>query len=163
MLGELDGYLRDAGYPAQLIDASNEVPLATLVVPFNTDEQGRDRWLNVNVLPFEADNHNAPESLGLIQFYAPLQFHLAPDRQGDLARLIVAIGPEVPVGSFGIRESGEIYYRYMLVQRQHGLFDKEVVQELVNLIEFQLDTFSGALESVCNSEASVEDALASLK
>jgi hypothetical protein len=159
-LGSFVAPLREAGYDTELLEPSDQLDLPTLVVGLPVDEQGRGRWLSVNVVPFELG-----ETVGLsvAQVYAPLPFTLADKQRDEFAKFALAASQMVPVGSMGARDDGELYFRYMASALDTTAMEPTLLASIAMLFQFQLDVFGSAMESVATGNATAAEALAALE
>ncbi len=159
-LGSFIAPLEDAGYDVQLLEASDELDLPTLVVGLPGDEEGRGRWLSVNIVPFELG-----ESVGLsvAQVYAPMPFTLPDEHRGEFALFALAASQMLPIGSFGARDDGELYFRYMASSPDTAAMEPGLLASLAMLFQFQMDVFGAAMENVATGKQTASAALAALE
>ena len=156
-LGSLIAPLQAAGYPAELIEAGEELDLPTLVVRLDDDGSGRQRLLTINVMPLDLGGE---VGVSLAQVYAPLPFRLAEEHRDEFGRFALTANGLMPTASIGARGDGEIYLRHMVATPAGHVPDGAMVAGLVSLIEYQSDVFGDAMETVATGEASAEQALA---
>ena len=159
-LGSFIGPLKDMGFACELLEASAELEMPTLVVGLETDEQGRDRWLSVNVVPLElADS----VGLSVAQVYAPLPFALEEERRPEFGLFALTANQMLPLGSMGARDDGEIYFRYMAAGPDTTSLDPGLLARVAVVFQFQMDVFGEAMEQVVTGESSAADAIAALE
>lgn len=158
-LGSFIAAIEEIGYDTRLVPASEELDMPTLVVGLPVDEQGRGRWLTVNLVPLELG-----EEIGLTiaQVYAPLPFQVEQAHFDEFARFAVVANQMMPIGSMGAREDGELYMRYMATAPDTAAPDPSLVSRLATLFQFQLDVFSPAMEAVATGSSSAAGALAAI-
>jgi len=159
-LGSFMGPLREMGFACELLEASPELELPTLVVVLETDDQGRDRWLSVNVVPLEL-----AESVGLsvAQVYAPLPYALEEERRAEFGRFALTANQMLPLGSLGAREDGEIYFRYMAAGPDTTPLDAGLLARVAVVFQFQMDVFGEAMEKVVSGKSTAAAAIAELE
>jgi hypothetical protein len=159
-LGSFIAPLEGAGYDTELLQVSEQLEMPTLVVGLPSDEQGRGRWLSVNLVPFDLG-----ETVGLsvAQVYAPMPFGLPAEHRDEFARFALAASQMLPVGSMGARDDGEVYFRYMASTPDTATMEPTLLASIAMLFQFQLDVFGAAMESVATGKATAADALAALE
>src|SRR4051812_795199 len=84
----------DAGYPAQLFEADDELPLSTLIVDLGQDEADRSRFMTVSIMPFGDDRF---PSTTFTQFYVKLPFVFDSSQLGDLGHAIALVNGAMAV------------------------------------------------------------------
>lgn len=158
-LGGFLGPLRDAGYAAELLDASDELELPTLVVRLDDDGRGRRRHLTVNLMPLDFEDD---VEISLAQMYVPLPFSVDEDHRSEFGRFALEANTMLPAGGMGARDNGEVYLRYMLATPTDSVPQGSTVAELVSLLEYQADVFGEAMESVATGDTTADAAIAGL-
>jgi hypothetical protein len=141
----------EAGYPAQLVAANDELPLSSLVVDLGTDDADRPRFMAVSIMPF--GDHSFP-STTFTQFYVQLPFAFDASQLGDLGHAIALINGAMAVGHFAVR-GDELFFRYMLASGSGTTVDSAMLSELVPMLIFHQEHFADYLEGVLDGEVSL--------
>ena len=143
-LGSFIGPLQEAGFQAELLDESEQLELPTLVVGLPQDEEGRGRWLSVNIVPFELG-----ETVGLTvaQVYGAMPFSLPDELRAEFAQFALA---------------GELYFRYMATSPDTATMEPGLLASVAMLFQFQMDVFGAAMESVATGTQTAAAALDAL-
>ena len=158
-LGSFIGPLQEAGFQAELLDESEQLELPTLVVGLPQDEEGRGRWLSVNIVPFELG-----ETVGLTvaQVYGAMPFSLPDELRAEFAQFALAASQMLPIGSMGARDDGELYFRYMATSPDTATMEPGLLASVAMLFQFQMDVFGAAMESVATGTQTAAAALDAL-
>ena len=141
----------DAGYPAQLVEASDDLPLSTLIVSLGADDRDRQRTMTVNIMPFGDDKF---ASTTFIQFYVPMPFPVDSSKMDDLGHAIALVNGAMAVGHWAVRGS-ELFFRYMLALSSSATVDNDMLGELASMLIFHQEHFADYLEGVLDDEVSL--------
>lgn len=144
------------GYSSQLVESSEDVPIPFLVTAIPQDEQGRDRYLNFIFVPAPDEELQALE---LLQIHTLVPCRLVEASRADTERLIGAMNRKAGLGCMGIDEADNVYYKYVFAKGKYALFDPDVVAEMVQLLVYVVERFSGLVEGVATGQQDVAAAL----
>lgn len=147
-LGVMEGALNEHGHDTRLLEASDQVPLPTLLVALGADDENRERTLGVSIMPFDEDAFDATD---LIQFYVQLPFEVPTDRRADIGAAATEVNAALAVGHFALRGT-ELYYRYVLATPNNAVVDGDMLTELVSLIAFHQEHFGDYFEGVLEGQ-----------
>ena len=138
--------IADLGYDCRLFSAGEVMEFPVLLVGIEKDDQGRDRTVNLMLLPFvEAESFH---HLNLIQFYAPLPFQVSDGQRDVVEKKLLAINNRTTLGYFGLTDAGAIFLRYVWSIDKVARPTPERIQQLFLLFNHQQDTFARDLEAV---------------
>lgn len=137
-------------YPTRVVEAGDELPVPSLLVSFDRDEEGRDRILAVSFLPLPDDDL---PSTNLLQFYVRLPFDVPSEHRGDVLQAATLVNAAMAVGHFAVRDD-ELYYRYVLASPSGRVVDADLLRDLLPLLEFHQQHFGDYLEGVAVGEVS---------
>jgi hypothetical protein len=146
-LGLVKEILDEAELPTSILDRSEAIPFHVLMVGFQEDSQGRDRFLHFSFLPL---NEEDMQSVQLLQLYSTLPFTLKPENKEAVALLLLEVNTRLPIGHFGVNEYGEVHYRYVYSLSASKAMDADEMLNIVSLFVYMCDMFSEALEKVAS-------------
>jgi len=158
-LGFLMQYLREQGVPAELLEPGGELPIGALVVPLAKDERGRDRYLSCTFVPLDDEMEN----VRLLQLYSVVPVRWANGTRENVERLLHAVNGRTAVGHFGIKEDGEIHFRYVHCVPADVVLPREETLETIDLFHLVLNMFSGLIDGVASGEIGLKEALRALE
>jgi hypothetical protein len=159
-LSFLDGYLAELGFDSELIERSEVVPMPILVSSIGGDHAGRPRLLNFLFVPIEEDHL---EVLQLLQIHSIFPFDVQSDKQADMEKLLSTINQKLGMGSVGIDEQGDIYYKYLFPKARYQPLEQTLIIETVQLFIFLMEQFSNLIESVATGQQSLTMAIEQLQ
>ncbi len=96
----------------------------------------------------------------LLQFYAPVPAELRNPEPAWLYRFLNLLNANLPLGSFGLLEGREVYYRYS-VALEEGPVPAGLVLYLHSMVQFLFERFAGLIASV-TAGLGYEESVASL-
>lgn len=155
ILKQLQAALQAADYDAELAPIVEGLPAGQLLVYLGEDEQERDFYLQLlflsdlqRAVPGAPRVIEGPEDVDYMQFYSALPFTPVETAFGDLARLMLALNWNIPVGGFGLNETQQAAFFRQVLLCPRGQVDPEVVVETVNSMTYWLGEYVDALEAV---------------
>lgn len=155
-LGFLKQYLEEQEVPAELLEPSADLPIGALVVPLLQDEQGRDRFLTCSFVPLSEEDI---PGLRLLQLYAVVPASWKEGTRMDVERLLHAVNGRTAIGHFGIKEDGEVHFRYVYSLSDASVLPKAETLGTIDLFHLMLDTFADLIDGVASGETSLSEAL----
>lgn len=158
-LGFLMQYLREAELPSQLLKPSNEVPLATLLVPLFQDYKNRDRFMTFTFVPLPEDEI---EYVRLLQIFSVVPVDWKEGTRGDVEKLLLAINARTAIGHFNVNEEGEVSFRYVHAASNSTILPKNEILETIDLFNLMLDMFAETIDKVASGAMPLSEALASV-
>lgn len=158
-LGFLEQYLTEAGWPVQLVEPGEFVPVPVLLVGAPHDELDRPRSINFAYVPVGDDL----TTLDLLQFYAPLPFRCEPACRATLESLLITLNFQLPIGHFGLTDDGEIGLRHVYLGHAARLIEQDEFMEAVALFTAMQDLFSHVIEAAAIGRISLTDAITALE
>jgi hypothetical protein len=150
-LGLMKTMLDAEDFTTEFIEASDELPVAALVIDLGQDDLERQRLMTVSVMPFGDDQF---AQTNFIQFYVPMPFKASPGTMGDLGHAIAVVNGAMAVGHFGVRGS-EVFFRYMLSYDSGTTIGSGMLLELMSMLMFHQEHFADYLEGVLDGEISL--------
>lgn len=150
-LALLEPVFTNAGYPAQLAEANDELPVSTLIVDLGEDDADRARFMAVSIMPFGDDQF---ASTTFTQLYVKLPFEFDSSQLGDLGHAIALINGAMAVGHFAVR-GDELFYRYMLSTPSSTTADTDMFDDLIPMLVFHQEHFGDTLEGALDDEISL--------
>jgi hypothetical protein len=93
-----------------------------------------------------------------LQFYTALPVTITRENIGGLSSLILQLNPFVPLGSFGISNTDEVFYRYNLLQDQRDI-KGHIVAEILGNISFYTSSFVPELIAYSKGEATLDQSM----
>ncbi|MEX0868836.1 MAG: hypothetical protein WD011_04110 [Nitriliruptoraceae bacterium] len=139
------------GYTTRLVEPNDDLPVPTLLVAFDADDEGRERTLGISFMPFEDGQFVATE---FVQFYVRLPFEVPAERRTEVQAAATIVTASLAIGHFALR-GDELYYRYVLASPSGGVVDGNLLAELVQLLDFHQDRFADYLEGVVTDNISL--------
>ncbi len=162
----LKNLLDEVGLNSVLVDKSSLLPISTLIVSLEPENQEGDRTLNFSFIPLPDD---AFPDIKLLQCYSELPITVENAHTATVAQVLLAINLTLPLGGFGLRIDPEtthpvIYFRYthslpkyeMIANQSAALID------MVRLVAYGLDVDLLTLEQVLTGEITAEAAITQL-
>ena len=143
---------------SQLFEKSNEMPLSVLVLVLNKDSKGRDRTLNLSFLPFGDSDFN---QINPLQFYSVLPFNYNGNRE-DVNNLILKLNQFSSIGGFSLNNNNEIILRYIHCIPRYEIYQKESLEEVINLFVKNMDVLGSKIESCINGNLTSEEIISNL-
>lgn len=140
----------------QILPHSVEVPIDTLTVVLEMDRQGRSRVASLMFIPLEDGD---VESLKLLQFYCETPITVPPDARATVALFLSAVNLKIPVGAFCLTPENQISCKYVYALGKFKTIDMDEFLETFLLWMFALDSLSGLIEEVAESQQTLETAL----
>lgn len=150
-LALLDASLGDR-YPTRVVEHSDELPVPTLLVSFDRDEEDRDRIAAVSFLPLPEDELPSTQ---LLQVYVRLPFGVPDDQRREVLEAATLVNAAMAIGHFAVR-GDEIYYRYVLAAPSDRTIDGDLLADLLPLLEFHQQHFGDYLEGVAEGEVATQ-------
>lgn len=157
----LKNLLDDINIAGHFVPASAEIPLSTLIVPLDKDEQNRERTLTYSFIPLPEEVF---PDVKLLQHYTELPIPLSDKTPPSLERLLLAINLTLPIGNFGINKSQDLYFRYVYTLPKFEVLSqrKEVLLDLLKLVSYALDVSTEPIEQVVRGTKSVDQVISEL-
>lgn len=121
--------LLQAGILARLLEASEELAIPTLLVEIPPDEDKKERWLSLTVIPAD----EMMEEVDLVQFYLPL-FSLEEASRSQVA--LHDINEKIVMGHAGLQADGLVYLRYTWAIPKGMPILHTVLLEVIQLFTF---------------------------
>ena len=153
-----ENYLAN-GIPCELIEASPEMPLVTLVTLFDeVGQSARDFRLEHNFYP-PADGR---EHLHILQSMLALIDKVIPYHQPELLRFLAQVNYTLAIGMFGFLESRRmVYFKHNCMMIANDPIDQIIQQidEQNGLIFQQLQIYYDAIEAVATGKKTAEESL----
>lgn len=140
--------LSAAGHETALLDASDELPVTTLMLALDARSEDRPVSMAISIMPFGSDDLAATQ---LTQFYVPLPIAVGEESAATVQRAIAMVNAALAIGHFGMQHD-EIFYRYVLASRRDDILDPPMVIEVIALLAFHQEHFADYLEGVANDE-----------
>ncbi|HEX2095533.1 MAG TPA: hypothetical protein VHG28_24265 [Longimicrobiaceae bacterium] len=156
-LRSFEPLLNGDGFPTRLVPAGGESPYDVLLVRLG-DAGTEGPVLELAFLPgMEAELERA----SLLQCFVPLPPAVAPGAEGELARLVLALGTRLPLIGFGYLETERIpCFRHLLMLPEAPEAGNLLLRQTVWLVSYLLDLFGGAVAAVAAGRKRCEEALA---
>jgi hypothetical protein len=154
--------LSKEAYQTQLLKADGGLAYDALLVRIETFEEVNRVWsLEISFLPGLEDEL---ESVSLLQCYVALSDQITEEFTPSLARLIVMLNANLPIGGFGLLDNPRVlFFKHNAMLPDDNLeAGCLILHELVPLITYLITGFSGSLLGVATGRQSVEEAKASL-
>jgi hypothetical protein len=143
---------------SHLFEKSKDLPLSVLVLVLKKDATDRDRTLNLSFLPFDDDDLN---QINPLQFYSILPINYNGDRE-DVNNLILKLNQFSAIGGFSINNNNEIILRYIHCIPRFEIYQKESLEEVINLFVKNMDVLGSKIESCINGNLSSEEIISNL-
>lgn len=155
--GVLKNELDQAGLTATIIEKSDEMPLHMLLAALEPDGDGRERFLHFTFVPLSEEEL---EQIRLLQFFSVIPCEWDESRRMDMLQLLNAINGSLAIGHLGVREDGEIHFRYVHCVSNGDTIRREEFMEVVTMFVLMLDMASEPIEQVMKGTVSVAEASA---
>lgn len=147
--------LKEADFTAQFVDASSDIPMPLLIVTLPQDEKGRERFIHLLFVPV---NEEDLKTVQFLQFYS-----LLPVPPGnyppELTTFILAANNQIALGHLGYDPNGGLSYRYVHVKEKYRMIDAALVQEMLEVFYYILDSVSPLVEQVAAGQISAAEAM----
>ena len=158
-LSFLSGYLAELGFDSELLERSETTPMPILVSSIGGDAASRPRLLQFLFVPIDEDYLDV---LQLLQIHTLLPFDVQPNFLNDTKGILSTINQKLGMGSVGIDEQGDIYFKYLFAKSRFQPLDQALIIETVQLFIFLLEQFSELIESVVTGKLDMEAAAETL-
>lgn len=145
-----------------LLQSSQVLPIPTLIVPIDKDYQDRDRALNVSFVPLPEDVF---PDVKLMQVYSELPYEIDPQHRAALEHVILAANLAIPLGNFAITPDNQVCFRYVHTIPKFVVLSNvdDALLNLMQMVNYILDTNEAVLERVAHGQMSAEAALKELR
>jgi hypothetical protein len=94
-----------------------------------------------------------------LQFYITLPITINLENIGGISSLILSLNPFIPLGSFGISNTDEVFFRYNYLQDERDIKD-HIVTEIIDNINFYLKSFVPQLIAFSEGKANLDESMA---
>lgn len=132
----------EAKIECEIANASDLMPISSLIAYIKKDKKGRLITVSMTFMPLPEDVF---PDIKLLQFYTELPFDVAT----DVTAYLNGLNRELPMGSFGVSEAKQIYFRYVhVINKYDSLYDAaELYKNLITILLFVLDIHADAIEA----------------
>lgn len=141
-------------FPVRVQPPEGEGGASQLFVALEPDARDRPRVLELVFMP--------ERELHYLQYFAVLPLAVEPSRAGDLARTILMVNAQLPIGGYGLKEEDGFAYFRVVVPCPPEPLNPEREHVTVSMIDYILRQTSGVLELVAGGEGTLDDARRSL-
>lgn len=134
----------EAKIESEIVQASDIMPISTLITYLKKDKKGRLITLSLTFMPLPSDVF---PDIKLLQFYSELPFENKKNISGFLSEL----NRTLPLGSFGVSDSMNIYFRYVHAIKKFDTLidDADLYRSLLTVIMFVMDIHAETIEKEC--------------
>lgn len=140
--------LASAGHASTVLEPGEQLPVTTLLIELDPDDEDRPRSMAMSIMPFGSDDL---ASTRLTQFYVELPFTFGEDDRATVERAVAIVNPALAIGHFGVR--GEtLIYRYVWATPNSSTFDLDATVELIALLAFHQEHFGDYFEGLIDDE-----------
>ena len=131
-----------------------------LVSSIGGDSAGRPRLLNFLFVPIDEEHLDV---LQLLQIHVTFPFDPQPETLPQTEKFLGFINQKLGMGSVGIDERNNIYYKYLFAKARYQPLDEALIVETVQLFIFLLERFSNLIEMVVTGEIDLATAVTRLQ
>ena len=149
--------LKDEEYDCALVQASDAIPYAKLLVFLGLDEKDRERILEVTALKQELmkgqdSTEDAEPDIFRIQFQASFSFSVQPSAVQQVSSFICYLNSLIELPGFEMNEINlKLFYRYVWMYWGKKI-NKKLCLSIVGLIMLFMELFGSSLEKVAAGE-----------
>ncbi len=159
-LGNLENYIKDElVLDCQVLESTPEVPVNSLAVKLEDDEQGRSRVANLMFMPLEDSDI---EDVKLLQFFCETPVTVSSEHTDALLKFIQAVNLKIPIGVFAVNSDNQLVSKYVYSLGKFKLIEKGEFIETFLLWMYALDNLGPLLEEVATGKKDLETALQEL-
>lgn len=158
-LSYLAGYLAELGFESELLERSDTTPMPILVSSIGGDYKGRPRLIHFLFVPIDEGHLDV---LQLLQIHTLFPFDVQSAYVSHTEKLLQIINQKLGMGSVGIDEQGDLYFKYLFAKARFQPLDQALIVETVQLFIFLMEQFSEMIEHVATGEEDVETAVSAL-
>ncbi len=149
----------EIGLSCELIPASISVPISSLSILFQHDEQPVARTANIMFLPIESPDL---ETIKLLQLHAQLPVSIEESMLEAVRTFLLMANSIVPIGAFSLNLEGQIAYKYVY---SIGILAPIVTEEFIEIFllwMYTLNFISRILLGLTQGEISLDTACMNL-
>jgi hypothetical protein len=164
MLNQIQDILEQEKMDCSLYPATEELPIARLLVFLGNDNQKREQILEISAQqqPFQlkSEESQAPsDDYYRIQFHFIFPFKAIDMALPQVASLALFLNQSLDFPGLELNElENQISYRYVWLVKQNGV-DSKLVMTIIGIILFFSDLLAPLLERVANGSATFNDLL----
>ena len=159
LLKDFSEYLKNSNYNTTLFEAEKTgIQLDVLNVEISKDYKNRQQFMSFTFYPTQEDTVKGK----YLQIFTELQLEFNEKTQAIFILVLSYFNPKVVLGHFGFNFSNNSgYLKYTAIINQNT--DFESLKEIIEMINFTLDTFQPAFKMIESGITNIEEILKKAK
>jgi hypothetical protein len=147
ILLQLHNIISSLGFRCNLLDEAQTQSTPMLAV-LEDEEENNQAFLFIAILP---DSTELDGSV-FVQCYQQYPFTIPAQQHDTLARTLLTVNNELPVGHFSISEDNYLYFKYVLVMPQPYEIQPEYIVDVLDMCFFAFDHYYESFQAIAFAE-----------